>query len=187
MESLDFETCREIRMIVFARQGQLTSYANLIVTITDENDNVGFKTILRINYSPESWWYISLLLRHCPSKKNRNWSEENLTDFRLPGSCERTRSFALRSSPRSARCSRRSLLTTKTPALMESSGTASLAVSADFLECNMEGMGNIAIFRPFSNFLKLILCEIHGNLKIFHFQNLEDMMKNEWVLFSTLS
>ncbi len=34
-----------------------------------KNDNVSLKTMLRINYSPESCGYISLLLRHCPSKK----------------------------------------------------------------------------------------------------------------------
>uniref|UniRef100_A0A1I7XJY0 Cadherin domain protein n=1 Tax=Heterorhabditis bacteriophora TaxID=37862 RepID=A0A1I7XJY0_HETBA len=39
MESLDFEVTREIRTIVFARQGSLTSYATLTVSITDDNDN----------------------------------------------------------------------------------------------------------------------------------------------------
>ncbi|VDO27944.1 unnamed protein product [Haemonchus placei] len=39
MEALDYEVCREIRAIVFARQGTLTSYATLTVTITDDNDN----------------------------------------------------------------------------------------------------------------------------------------------------
>ncbi|VDL72367.1 unnamed protein product, partial [Nippostrongylus brasiliensis] len=39
MESLDYELCREIRMIIYARQGTLTSYATLTVTVTDDNDN----------------------------------------------------------------------------------------------------------------------------------------------------
>ncbi|PIO59084.1 cadherin domain protein, partial [Teladorsagia circumcincta] len=39
MEPLDFEVCREIRAIIYARQGTLTSYVTLTVTVTDDNDN----------------------------------------------------------------------------------------------------------------------------------------------------
>ncbi|KIH42495.1 cadherin domain protein, partial [Ancylostoma duodenale] len=39
MESLDYEVCREIRAIIFARQGTLTNYVTLTVTVTDDNDN----------------------------------------------------------------------------------------------------------------------------------------------------
>ncbi|KAK6741188.1 hypothetical protein RB195_009193 [Necator americanus] len=39
MESLDYEVCREIRAIIFARQGTLTNYVTLTVTVMDDNDN----------------------------------------------------------------------------------------------------------------------------------------------------
>ncbi|CAJ0589790.1 unnamed protein product [Cylicocyclus nassatus] len=39
MESLDYEVCREICAIIYARQGTLTNYVTLTVTVTDDNDN----------------------------------------------------------------------------------------------------------------------------------------------------
>ncbi|KAK6054008.1 hypothetical protein COOONC_08483 [Cooperia oncophora] len=38
-ESLDYEVCREIRAIIFARQGTLTNYVTLTVTVTDDTIN----------------------------------------------------------------------------------------------------------------------------------------------------
>ncbi|KAJ1372474.1 hypothetical protein KIN20_034642 [Parelaphostrongylus tenuis] len=39
MESLDYEVCREIHAIIFAKQGTLTNYVTLTVTVMDDNDN----------------------------------------------------------------------------------------------------------------------------------------------------
>ncbi|VDM52768.1 unnamed protein product [Angiostrongylus costaricensis] len=39
MESLDYEVCREIRAIIFAKQGALANYVTLTITVTDDNDN----------------------------------------------------------------------------------------------------------------------------------------------------
>lgn len=39
MEALDYEVCHEIRAIIYARQGTLTNYVTLTVTVTDDNDN----------------------------------------------------------------------------------------------------------------------------------------------------
>ncbi|VDO60529.1 unnamed protein product [Heligmosomoides polygyrus] len=62
MEALDYEVCHEIRAIIYARQGTLTNYVTLTVTVTDDNDNA--PRFVHKDYAKYGWSEVCRLVGH---------------------------------------------------------------------------------------------------------------------------